>query len=508
MPPPSSHAVRGPRRTLTIHARRARVRARSGAFVSTSALVVIPPFLKIAYGPLLGPAMLLGAGRDAGHDVRLLDLNASWIRERLPDAVVAAPRHFIGDHDRPPALAAMHRDFLRELALVDPRQTHDAVIGAATRLVSEAFGAWVRPEIANVPRRPDVFGVSLMYREQVEPALAISMIARQRWPYALIVWGGAHVTALREEISSDRRYAGDGLIDGFVFGYAERTWTELLDAVADGTAIPNEIVEAGSGPWRAALDDGAVVPVFDDVAAYDSRRLTLPIQSSRGCTYGKCAYCTYPVIEGAPRNLPWTAIDPVIEHAILRSAVLSFKDSLIDGDRLEALGNRVAGRTRWSACTKLDARLPGRLEHLAAGGCRTLEIGLETIDRHAQSVIMKRQNEATFYKLLDAAAASNIAIVANYITGLPNVDANEQARCRALVEAEMETRKPALVSKLEHNTFQLERLAPMGRNPERYGIRITHRAPWASVVTWESSAQLLTLGRTHSSTSANESGGH
>jgi hypothetical protein len=40
-----------------------------------NALLFVPPFLKLAYGPLLGPAMLIAAGRRAGHDVEAL---ACW----------------------------------------------------------------------------------------------------------------------------------------------------------------------------------------------------------------------------------------------------------------------------------------------------------------------------------------------------------------------------------------------------------------------------------------------
>lgn len=458
-----------------------------------NAIVLVPPFVKIAYGPLLGPAMLVGAGRRVGHDVRLCDLNAAWIRERLPAGTASEPRQFIGDHDRPAALTRMHRDFLCELAFVEPRDTHAAIFNEAMRLAQGTFGAWVTEHLAHVSVVPDVVGMSVMYRDQVEPALAITSVARQQWPNALIVWGGAHVTALRDDVAVDARYNCAGLIDRFLFGYAERTWVDLLDTVAKRGRRPKEAARAGCGQWLSALDDGSVVPVFDDLSSYDPTRLTLPVQSSRGCTYGKCAYCTYPSIEGSPRDLSLNAIDSVIEQAIRLGAVVSFKDSLVDGNGLETVAERICGRTTWSACTKLDARLPERLERLAVSGLRTLEIGLETIDKRAQALIMKRQSEESFYKLLDAAASTKIGVVANYITGLPQNDPSEEERCKATVENALKNRAPELVSKLEHNKFELERLSPMAREPERYGLRITGRMPWSSVLRWESSARLTPL---------------
>jgi hypothetical protein len=442
----------------------------------------VPPFLKLAYGPLLGPGMLVAAGRRAGHEVRLCDLNAAWIRERLPCDAPPARRELLGDHDRPDALAEMHDEFKRDLALHEARDTHEAVFDTAHQLVTSAFGAWAAAKMAP-HTSPDVVGVSVMYRDQVEPALAVTLIARRLWPRALIVWGGAHVTALRDDIVIDARYGG-GVIDRFVFGYAEQTWAEMLDAIARHAPLPEEVACAGCGRWLPARDDGSVVPVFDELSLYDAASLTLPMQSSRGCTYGKCAFCTYPSIEGKPRDIPWPALDQVIERAIVLRAAISFKDSLVEGKRLETIAQRIAGHTVWSACTKLDAHLPDRLFRLAAGGCRTLEIGLETLHRGTQNLILKRQNETTFHAFLDAAALAKIAVVVNYMTGLPHVDREEELRCKAMAEHAMRAR-PTLVSKQEHNTFQLERLSPMAHAPESYGLRITKRASWSSVLSWE-----------------------
>src|SRR5688500_14960638 len=65
------------------------------------ALVVVPPLLKVTSGPLLGPAMLIGAARRAGHEVEGVDLNAAWLRDRLPPAAGATRPPCGGGHDRP-----------------------------------------------------------------------------------------------------------------------------------------------------------------------------------------------------------------------------------------------------------------------------------------------------------------------------------------------------------------------------------------------------------------------
>jgi radical SAM superfamily enzyme YgiQ (UPF0313 family) len=224
-------------------------------------------------------------------------------------------------------------------------------------------------------------------------------------------------------------------------------------------------------------------------------RLTIPTQYTRGCSYGKCRFCTYPSIEGSWRVLPIEPVRAVIDEAIRRGAAISFKDSLLDLEHLDLAAELIEGRAPWSACTKLTSKLdPDRLERLAAGGLATLEIGLETLDADAQAGIWKKQPERAFLQLLDGAEAARVAVIVNYMTGLPNADYLSEKRCKERVEDEL-AKRPSLVSKIEHNVFQLERRSPMGLEPERYGIRAKRRLPWSSVVEWDLCPRIIPFGR-------------
>ena len=463
------------------------------------ALLVVPPLFKTLNQPLLGPAMLLGAGRAAGHDVELVDLNQRYLRERLPADAAANAAQFVGDHNRPSPLlrgiqagfSAMLREVLPEPDTAgldeDPAMSltfdHEEVRAAANRLAAGALGVWARAHLAASPR-PDVVGLSIFYSGQVLAALAVSIIARELWPGVIIVWGGPHVTTLEHEIPSDRRY-GCGLIDGFVFGYAEATWTSLLDAVEAGSSWPPEVVAAGSGAGHRAQGDPAVVPAFDDLDRYGWGRLCLPAQSSRGCIYGNCTQCTYPAVEGEYAASPLAPIESVVALAERRGAAVAFKDALVHPRRLEELAAVVGGRVRWSACTKLHPRLrdPELLRGLESAGLHTLEVGLETLTDDGQLLLDKKQVLPLFLGFLDAAWGAGIAVVVNYMTGLPGVDALSEQRWLDRVHRELAAR-PGLVARVEHNVLQVERRAPLGQRPERFRIRVVRSWPWASVVAW------------------------
>lgn len=455
------------------------------------ALLIVPPFLKHATGPLLGPAMLAGAATQAGHEAQVVDLNARWITQLLA-ATPWAPTPFVGDHDRDERLLrvcqARFRETLRAIArrvlvsgddLLALRVDH-AVVARAAGEFAAAHGSWVAHELPGGPA-PNVVGVSVLYAGQVLWALSVTAVVRSMWPGVPVVWGGAHVTALAEEIARDVRYADAA--DGFIAGYAEQTFVDLLDALDAGTSWPRECFRAGSGLAPRARDDGRVVPRFEDAPRPHGATLTLPAQRSRGCVYGKCQFCTYPTIEGRFRALDGEPAAAVVAEAVRRGARVSFKDSLLTVPLLNELAEMIHGRVRWSACTKLSRALDAMtLRALAAGGCATLEIGLETLAEDAQLLIRKRQPPRLLLDTLDAMEATGIGVIINYMTGFPGVDPGAEQHGLAVLEEEIAAR-PGLVVKVEHNRFELERLAPLAHTPPR-GLRVSGSWPWSSVLAW------------------------
>lgn len=190
-----------------------------------SALLVVPPLLRNLSGPLLGPALLVAAGRAAGHEVRVSDLNAAWLRSHLDPRGSEPVATILGDHGKPAALEAAAAAFTLELSTcfdADPAPSgsngwltacasHEEMLRGARNLAAGPAGAWIRERLA-CATRPDVVGVSLLYSGQVAWGLAVSAIARSLWPQTKVIWGGPHITCLRHEIARDERYGA--LVDG------------------------------------------------------------------------------------------------------------------------------------------------------------------------------------------------------------------------------------------------------------------------------------------------------
>lgn len=442
------------------------------------AMLVSPPLVKSLGQPSLGVAMLVGAGQAAGHTVQSLDLSARWLLHLLGQGTAQpAPGPFLGDHDRHSHLTRpAQQAWLTGLLPAGPdhswtdgltmRMDHGTALRLAREGLHRPAGQWLARELRRHEHqhgRPAVVGVSVMFAGQVLAALALTTWVREHWPAARVVWGGPHVTALQPELLADPRYAAAG-VEAFVFGYAEQTWVDILDAVDAGGPLPPEAVPAGPPPSLAvrpgralhlaasapqslrktppqrARDNAAVLPVYQELESHRFGRLTLPVQLSRGCAYGRCAQCTYPWVEGGYRPLPLAStLEHAVQMAIQNKAVLALKDALVVPPRLQQVASVVAGRVQWAACTKLHRRLDHAfLQQLAAGGCRTLEVGLETLTEAGQLLLDKRQGTWLLERFLDAADAAGIAVVVNYMMGLPGVSPDEESRGLARLEGLLE----------------------------------------------------------------------
>lgn len=475
-------------------------RQRPRADATLDGLVVVPTHLRYISGPLLGPALLRGAATAKGLRVETLDLAVRrWSEFAKAHRIRLTPKGALrGDHDRAfdathpwctaeeeqlerflgpaPSLVSIHSR--PAVALPFP---FAAIHRAADALLASSDGDWIRRELLRYPR-PLVVGVSVLYAGQVVWAHAVTKAVRAIWPGTRVVWGGPHVTALAFLIGLDERY---GLAaDGFVVGHAEGTWVQVLQSVGSGTKLPPGVGAAGKGVWPRAVALSDVCPEFGDLSHYGPR-LTLPVQTTIGCAYGLCGFCTYAVIEDEVHDLDLGVLDPVLALAQEHSAVIAIKDSLVLPQRLGAIAERVDGRAEWSACTKLNARLNAELlRRLRDSGCRTLEIGVETLVPESQELIDKRQSPDLLLRVLDAAADVGLALVLNYITGFPGEDPEAAQAAMASLAGELAARRPALHSKLEHHVFEMDRLAPLANQTRPRDLRITGAWPWSSVLDW------------------------
>ena len=459
----------------------------------SDAMVVVPPLVRYLAGPMAGPASLRGVAEEAGHRVKVIDLNAEYLTERTGRAS-ALDINLTGDHAKPrhhfdlatDEWRSLHRSILGDpepgwASGEDPVLTlcygHKLLRRGALALAESSMGQDWLQELAG--SRPHLFGVSVLWSGQVLAAMAISLLARKLWPGVPVVWGGPHVASLSEVICCEPAY---GLAaDGFVAGYAEQTFLQMLDGeplAADGVMIP--------GQGRACRAEecwaGCVYGAMD---LYGRPHLVLPVQLSRGCAYGKCAFCTYPSREGEYREGPLDILEPAVKLARQHGADLGIKDAYLIPRRADAVAEIIGGQVKWAACTRVTPALTReRLASWVVSGLRTLEVGVETLSPRRLASVGKGTSQKRLEQLLSAASGLQLHLVLNMIFGWPGQTLEAAHQELDHLTRELPAKYPETRFSVECNLLQLCRGAPVANRNNEFEMRMTGTWPWASVMGW------------------------
>lgn len=223
---------------------------------------------------------------------------------------------------------------------------------------------------------------------------------------------GAFATARPQLYADVARVVVRGEPEALGAGLFDPTLRGLVEAgfVADLDALP--------------LPDWSPFPVERYRYAFLARGTTLPVAGARGCAYG-CGYCpwrvTAPFRERAPDR-----IVAEVRHLVDRygARAIAFRDPLfnLDADRVRALarGLRPLG-VRFSAEMRADKLDGAMLEDLHSAGLRSLEIGVESVDRGMLAREHRKPPEAAqIERVVAAAHALGVRVVANFVLGLPD----------------------------------------------------------------------------------------
>lgn len=473
--------------------------------MSIKAIIVTPPFSPFDAGPPAGPAVLKAHAAEAGIDIVTVDLNIVFLRQFNNGTVRS---RIIGDHAKDDNRIRLARQFFRE-SICLPRVADNRIpsgldpsfalphnfseIEEAVRsaLSGEFWPRFFKQHLFTRFTQPCVLGVSLMGPAQVLPAILLGRLAKKIWPTTVLVAGGSHVTLKRYDI--ERIPAYGGCFDFYLPGHSEHIFCRVL---GNSTALSRKHPEPGlliAGetptevqelPWEAWQS-----PVFEqqELRLYPPDRMSLPVQFTRGCIYHRCRFCTYPAVEPMLLSDFQQTADRMLRSLVQYGCPrFSVKDSLLDIGRLKTLGKLVCtidSNQTWSATTKIVPAMNALvMKELFAGGCRTLEFGVETIHPNLQRLLDKPQSIRMIDQVLEATLDAGIAVVINLIYGLPR-ESLDQARAQLRWFQSWKQRFPELVVG-SHNLLEINEGSIFVSDPTKYGIRLGEIGPWAYSYPW------------------------
>ena len=231
---------------------------------------------------------------------------------------------------------------------------------------------------------PDVVGLSLCYSHQVWIALCIAKAVRRR-SSAPILWGGTFFGPHKEQFALEHQ----GVVDAIVAGEGELALVELLQTLDNPRQVPGvtyvENGEAHSNPPVFEHDlDSLGHPDFSDLDlnAYYCPSPVVPILTSRGCYWRKCAFCVHYQSAGQTyrRHSISYLLEELSRHVEAGTTHFSLVDEMISPKRFRELAQGIldAGLSiRYYALAKpvkqFDSEL---LSMMHESGCRYLLLSL------------------------------------------------------------------------------------------------------------------------------------
>ncbi len=276
-----------------------------------------------------------------------------------------------------------------------------------------------------------VIGFSLVGANQIVPALTLASLLKENFPETHITVGGPWCTHLFDVIPEKKEFFD--LVDSVVFFEGETALAEISKRILEKDSlegIPNIAFRKGKKIIRNKIVcnqnlDELPAPNFDGLVLEKYLlKNVLTLQTSRGCFWGKCIFCSYPFFEPKYKE---RKIELVLEDIKklkekYGTKCISFVDSSMRPERLEELAKALIESKidiEYFALARFNKKIIPVLGLLKQSGCKKLLFGMESASPRILNVINKGINLANAKEILKETKKAGIMSQISLIYGLP-----------------------------------------------------------------------------------------
>jgi anaerobic magnesium-protoporphyrin IX monomethyl ester cyclase len=356
---------------------------------------------------------------------------------------------------------------------------------AAARRAWEDLRAFVTEALASRGGEPRIIGLSLVASTQVDHGAAVAAVARELFPRAQIVGGGAQVTCATP------------YLEDYLPRFSSLDWLvaydgeEALVAIwrgADLQDIPNAIALKNGVPQRSPVTrpvdiTGTPPPSYEELPLdkYLSPARVLYLQGSRGCYWARCVFC--PIhrlsLRYQARSGQRVAEDMAYLQRLHEVRRFYFVDEVLSPGFLRQLASGISDLgidVEWTGEARFEPRLDqDLLRELRGAGCRKLFFGLESGSPGVLNKMQKGISLETASRVVRACFLEDVAVGLFCIIAFPGESREDLMATVGFILG----RRPILdrpgVS-IDFTPFRLFRPARIAETPEQYGIRILRSA--------------------------------
>ncbi len=319
---------------------------------------------------------------------------------------------------------------------------------------------------------PDVIGISLAFPGQVQPGYALAYTLRQSLPAAHITVGGPAISQILARLAPEKIPQLLGPFHSAVLYEGEETLLALVRTLAGGQTPPRVLYgERGMDLSLLPSPDFEGLPLDK----YLSPEPVLPYDPTRGCYWGKCAFCHYGLSPRGTAVYRQRPINRVVAHLAQYKERWGCRTVYFSQDafaprtaRKLSLKLRSAGTSlRWATDMRPEPDLtPKCCRDLKDGGALSMALGIETAAPRLQRMIDKGVSLKEMQTAVRNLAAADIAVEAMCFTDFPTETYSE---ANATVDFLEEMR--GHISLFMCGRFGLCHGSRVAHFPEDYGIQ-------------------------------------
>ncbi len=318
----------------------------------------------------------------------------------------------------------------------------------------------------------DIVGISVVYTSQIQQAYTLGWILREKLPGRHLVAGGPALTQLFARLHPSRREKLLGPFHSAVLSEGEKPLLKLIHDLKNGHAgkpmyVGNEPLDLKELP----------APDFEGLplARYLSPEPILPYDATRGCYWGKCAFCHYGLAEKGTAPYRERPLRKMVSHLRELSERYGCRIFYLSQDtmapptakRLAEGIRRAGGSFRWATDLRAETQFSAKAaRELAEGGLLAVSLGLESGSPRMLNLMKKGIKKADAEKVVTHMAAAGIAVEVMVFTDFPTETYGEALATLRWLEA-----LQGDIALFMCGRFELSAGATVAEQPEDFGIR-------------------------------------
>ena len=356
----------------------------------------------------------------------------------------------------------------------------------------DPFDRYIRHQL--VPRlrraRVDAMGISICFPGQLPPAYAFALKLKQAFPHVHLVAGGPAITQVLLRLHGTALRTAMGAFDSAVVFEGEHTLLTLCQVLDQQphdpriwAQIPNLVVRdplqgARYLPGPPSVDLRALpAPDFDGLPLdrYLSPHLLLPYDPTRGCYWGRCAFCHYGLTATGTARYRERAVETIVEHLgglsqRHRTRFFYLSQDSVAPKTLVKLAEALAHAgldLRWGTDLRPEATLtPARCKVLRRGGAVACSLGVESASPRILGLINKGITPQAAIQAIRNLSGAGIAAEVMCFTDFPSETFAEAMETLHLLADNGDSIAAFIVGQ-----FDLTHGSAVAQNPSRFGLR-------------------------------------